>query len=106
VGSRDINASVACANIGAFVAAAFITFEPKAAVALVTNLTSFRIRRRLRRRMSRHIADFGGMQDVEGFEHSKHCYAASWGIACSTNRKNRVLRVRDLNLMADSSNVR
>jgi hypothetical protein len=28
---------------------------------------------------------------VEGFEHSKHCYAASWGIACSTNRKNRVL---------------
>jgi hypothetical protein len=34
---------------------------------------------------------------VEGFEHSKHCYAASWGIACSTNRKKRVLRVRDLN---------
>jgi hypothetical protein len=61
VGSRDINASVACANIGAFVAAAFITFEPNAAVASVTNLTSFRIRRRLRRRMSRHIADFGGM---------------------------------------------
>src|SRR6266851_1584734 len=25
--------------------------------------------------------------------HSKPCYAASWGIACSTNRKNRVLRV-------------
>jgi hypothetical protein len=23
----------------------------------------------------------------------KPCYAASWGIACSTNRKNRVLRV-------------
>ena len=55
------HASVACANIGAFVAAAFITFEPNAAVASVTNLTSFRIRRRLRRRMSRHIADFGGM---------------------------------------------
>jgi hypothetical protein len=42
-------------------AAAFITFEPNAAVASVTNLTSFRIRRRLRRRMSCHIADFGGM---------------------------------------------
>src|SRR5260370_26280555 len=25
--------------------------------------------------------------------HGKPCYAASWGIACSTNRKNRVLRV-------------
>jgi hypothetical protein len=45
----------------AFVAAAFITFEPNAAAASVTNLTSFQIRRRLRRRMSRHIADFGGM---------------------------------------------
>jgi hypothetical protein len=41
---------------------------------------------------------FGGMWDVEGFEHSKHCYAANLGIACSTNRKNRVLRVRDLSL--------
>ena len=30
--------------------------------------------------------------------HGKPCYAASWGIACSTNRKNRVLRVPDLNL--------
>jgi hypothetical protein len=34
-------------------------------------------------------------EDAEGFEHSKRCYAASWGIASSTNRKNRVLRVRD-----------
>src|SRR5216683_6567455 len=25
--------------------------------------------------------------------HGKPCYAASWGIACSTNRKNRVLRI-------------
>src|SRR5216684_5255268 len=25
--------------------------------------------------------------------HGKPCYVASWGIACSTNRKNRVLRV-------------
>ena len=46
---------------GAFVAAAFIPTETNAAVASVTNLTSFRIRRRLCRRMSRHIADFGGM---------------------------------------------
>jgi hypothetical protein len=38
VGSRDINASVACANIGAFVAAAFIPAE-KAAVASVTIVT-------------------------------------------------------------------
>ena len=43
---------------------------------------------------------------MEGFEHSKHCYAASWGMVCSTNRKNWVLHVRDLNLIADSSNVR
>jgi hypothetical protein len=33
VGSRDINASVVRANIGAFVAAAFIPFEPNAAAA-------------------------------------------------------------------------
>ena len=38
VGSRDINASVACANIGAFVPAAFIPAE-KAAVASVTIVT-------------------------------------------------------------------
>src|SRR5450755_2251128 len=30
--------------------------------------------------------------------HSKRCYPESWGIACSTNRKNRVLRVHDLSL--------
>ncbi len=29
--------------------------------------------------------------------------AASWGIAYSTNRKNRVLRVRDLNLSRNAS---
>jgi hypothetical protein len=44
VGSRDINASVARANIGAFVAAAFIRSEPNAAVASVTNVTSIRTR--------------------------------------------------------------
>jgi hypothetical protein len=33
---RDINASMASANIGAFVAAAFISSEPNAAVASVT----------------------------------------------------------------------
>jgi hypothetical protein len=38
VGSRDINASVACANIGAFVAAAFIPSEPNAAVGSVGSL--------------------------------------------------------------------
>jgi hypothetical protein len=39
VGSRDINASVAYANIGAFVAAAFIASELNAAVASVTDVT-------------------------------------------------------------------
>jgi hypothetical protein len=39
VGSRDISASVAYANIGAFVAAAFIPSELNAAVASVTNVT-------------------------------------------------------------------
>jgi hypothetical protein len=39
VGSRDINASVACANIGVFVAAALIPSELNAAVASVTNVT-------------------------------------------------------------------
>jgi len=39
VGSRDINASVARANIGAFVAAAFIPSELNTAVASVTNVT-------------------------------------------------------------------
>jgi hypothetical protein len=39
MGSRDISASVAYANIGAFVAAAFIRSELNAAVASVTNVT-------------------------------------------------------------------
>ncbi len=39
MGSWDINASVAHANIGAFVAAAFIPSELNAAVASVTNVT-------------------------------------------------------------------
>jgi hypothetical protein len=39
VGSRDIKASVAYANIGAFVAADFIPSELRAAVASVTNVT-------------------------------------------------------------------
>jgi hypothetical protein len=38
VGSRDINASVACANIGEFIAADFIPAE-KAAVASVIKVT-------------------------------------------------------------------
>jgi hypothetical protein len=54
-----------CANIGVFVAVTIIPSKPNAAVASVTNVTSFRIRRRQRRRMLRHIAD---SQDVEGFE--------------------------------------
>jgi len=33
-------------------------------------------------------------QDVGPYR-KLHCYAASWGFACSTNRKNRVLHVRD-----------
>jgi hypothetical protein len=39
VGSCDINASVACANIGAFVPAAFIPSELNAAVASAANVT-------------------------------------------------------------------
>lgn len=42
---------------GAFVAAAFIPSETNAVVASVTNVTSIRTRRRLRRRISRYIAD-------------------------------------------------
>jgi len=40
---------------------------------------------------ARH-SDCAGVLVVRS-SHSKHCYAASWGIARSTNRKNRVLRV-------------
>ena len=97
--SRDINASVACANIGAFVAAAFIPSEPNAAVASVTNVTSYRTRRRQRRRISCYIADSAGCKTWRDSNHSNRCYAASREIACSTNRKNRVLRVPDLTLL-------
>ena len=71
MGSRDINASVACANIGAFVAAAFIPSELNAAVASVTNATRFRTRRRLRRRISRYIADSAGCRTWRDSNHNK-----------------------------------
>ena len=63
----------------------------------------FRTRRRLRCRMSRYISQIRWDVGRRGIRthvpsHSKRCYAASWGIARSTNRKNRVLRVPDLNL--------
>ena len=79
------------ANIGAFVAAAF---HP-ARVASVNNVTSFRTRRRQRRRISRYIVDSAGCRTWRDSNHSKRCYAPSRGIACSANRKNRMLRVRD-----------
>jgi hypothetical protein len=78
---------------GAFVAAAFIPSETNAAVASVTNVTSIRTRRRLRRRISRYIADSKRCRTWRDSHHSKHCYAPSRGIACSTNRKSRVLRI-------------
>jgi hypothetical protein len=78
---------------GAFVAAAFIPSETNAAVASVTNVTSTRTRRRLRRRISRYIADSKRCRTWRDSHHSKHCYAPSRGIACSTNRKSRVLRI-------------
>jgi hypothetical protein len=77
---------------GAFVAAAFIPSETNAAVASVTNVTPIRTRRRLRRKISRYIADSRRCRTWRDSNHSKHCYAASRGIACSTNRKIRVLR--------------
>jgi hypothetical protein len=80
-------------ELRAFVAAAFIPSEPNAAVASVTNVTSFRTRRPLRRRISGYIADSAGCRTWRDSNHSKRCYAARRGIACSTNRKNRVLRV-------------
>jgi hypothetical protein len=78
---------------GAFVAAAFIPSETNAAVASVTNVTSIRTRRRLRRRISRYIADSKRCRTWRDSHHSRHCYAPSRGIACSTNRKSRVLRI-------------
>ena len=80
-------------ELRAFVAAAFIPSEPNAAVASVTNVTSFRTRRPLRRRISGYIADSAGCRTWRDSNHSKRCYAARRGIASSTNRKNRVLRV-------------
>ena len=73
--------------------------ELNAAVASVTNVTSFRTRRRLRRRISARCRTW------RDSNHSKCCYAASWGIACSTNRKNRVLRVPDLSLPVSTETV-
>jgi len=74
------------ANIGAFVAAAFIPTEPNASLASVTNVTSFRTRRRQRRRISRYIADSAGRRTWRDSNHSKRCYAASRGIACSKSQ--------------------
>jgi hypothetical protein len=85
VGSRDINASLACANIGTFVAAAFIRSEPNAAVASVTNVTSFRTRRRLRRR----ISCSAGCRTWRDSNHCKCCYAASWGPRLRTPTRER-----------------
>jgi len=47
----------------------------------------------LRRRISGYIADSAGCRTWRDSNYSKRCYAARRGIACSTNRKNRVLRV-------------
>ena len=47
---------------------------------------------------ARH-SDCAGVLVVRS-SHSKHCYAASLVIARSNNRKNRVLRVPDLNLLS------
>ena len=47
----------------------------------------------LRRRISGYIADSAGCRTWRDSNHSKRCYAARRGIASSTNRKNRVLRV-------------
>jgi hypothetical protein len=58
---------------------------------------------RLRRRISRYFADSAGCRTWRDSNHSKHCYAADWGIACSTNRKNRVLRVPATNFIYPTS---
>jgi hypothetical protein len=80
VGSRDINASVACSNIGAFVtAAAFIPSESNATVAsAMQNIAPYR--------------RFGGHGTWKDLNNSKRCYAVNGGIASSTNRKIRMLR--------------
>jgi hypothetical protein len=97
VGSGDINASVACANIGASVAAAFIPAEkssrsvgdhcdviPNPSAAASQNVSLYC-------RTRWNVGPKGIRTQVPN--HSKRCYAASWGIARSTNRKNRALRV-------------
>ena len=61
VRSRAINTSVACAGFGAFVGAAFIPSEPNAAVASVTNVTSFRTRRAVASQNIALYRRFGGM---------------------------------------------
>jgi hypothetical protein len=79
VGSRDINASVVCANIEAFVTAAFIPSESNATVASATqNIAPYR--------------RFGGHGTWKDLNNSKGCYAVNRGIASSTNRKIRMLR--------------
>jgi hypothetical protein len=94
VRSGDINATVACVNIGAFVAAAFIPAEkgvgdhcdviPNPSAAASQNVSLYC-------RTRWNVGPRGIRTQVPN--HSKRCYAASWGIARSTNRKNRALRV-------------